>query len=92
MDRRQLLNRFQFHNNFVCYNQISPKTFVKMDVTERDWNWLLADSGQTAFLQFPRQNDFIDGFQQTWTKSFVDVKSGIHNFTRNFVFSPSFQS
>ena len=77
MHAGDFFHRLQFHNYTVLNNEIRSKTLVEPEPVEHNGNRLLAFYLQTPFLEFTREDGFVDRFQQSWTERRVDMKGRV---------------
>jgi len=63
MDRKELINRLEFHNDFVFDDQVKPIAAIQFDILVYNWQRLLLFNLQPEPLQFKDQAGLIGRFQ-----------------------------
>jgi hypothetical protein len=78
-----LLDGLQLHNHAILSDEIRAKTFVEPQSVEHNGDRFLAFDLQAPLLEFARSDDFVDRFQESWTKRRVEMISGVDDRARD---------
>src|SRR3546814_1419448 len=70
--RRMPFGRFQFDQQTPLHQQVDTKTFVEQTPPEPDRNDLLPFYQQSAVAYEFEEQQFIYGFEQTWSQLLVE--------------------
>lgn len=68
----QVLNRFQFEDDFIFNKQVSRKIAYNLDIVI-DFQRLFGFSAQACFCQLDKQSFVIDAFEETEAEGVVDL-------------------
>ena len=85
MSLANLFDGLQFNNNFILYDKVSPECRVEYHLFIPDGDRHLPTDTKTTLLQFIRQDDFINRFEQSRTKLFVHRKGGVQDDPADFI-------
>jgi hypothetical protein len=85
VDWREFLNGLQFNDHKVLHNHVSAKTLFEDEVVVPNQDCYLPLNIESTFSQFVPKDHFIHSFQESWTKSFVNLKRSIHDDLRDIV-------
>ena len=65
-------NGFKFQKNFIHYDDVSSKSYVKFDFVVNYGYTYLPMVSNIQFVQLVTNDGLIDRFQKSWTEHFVD--------------------
>jgi len=82
---KQLLDCFDFDNDFIFHNEIQPVPAVEFDIFVNYWQWLLLFHFQAKLLQFKSKTCLISRFQQPWSEMPMNLDGGADDAVRNLI-------
>jgi len=85
VDRSKVLNGRDLNQELPFNHQISPEAFIKSQSLENDGDRLLPFYTKAAACKQLRQDDFINGFQQTRPQFRMHRVSGVHDLPGDFL-------
>src|SRR5688500_18137701 len=87
MDRSKCFDRFHFDNDFSIHDYIRTETEVDLFALENYRDPELTNGCTSTATQFVYECPLVHRFEQSWAKGRVDLKRGVNDYAREFIFS-----
>jgi len=86
MNGCDVFDGLEFEQHFVVDDQIAAKAFVKFEVVVNNRDADLRRNLEPTLSQLVSQHFFVNRLKQTRAKSSMNLKAGIDDRLRNFIF------